>query len=159
MTSLAQLLTPTCIRLGADIASKKKALESLAQLLTETDAALDFDATFTALTAREKLGSTAIEHGVAIPHCRVDHCRQPRAAILTLRQGIDFDARDGCSTDILLALIVPTESTDEHLKILALLADTLQRQATRDAIRKSTDAAVLYHGLSQLEPRADQPIV
>ena len=82
---LAELLAPIRIQLCADVSSKKKALETLARLFAQSDSYLDQDQIFNALTAREKLGSTALEKGIAIPHCRIAGCQQPIAAVLTLK--------------------------------------------------------------------------
>ena len=110
MLTIPRILTADRICLQASVKSRKKALELCAGLLAQHDAKLDQDAILEALTAREKLGSTAMEKGLALPHCRVEHCSRPLAAIVTLSHSIDYDARDDRPVDILWALIVPAES-------------------------------------------------
>lgn len=149
--TLAQLLIPNRIQLNAEISSKKKALQEISRLFAESDNTLDQNLIFDALTDREKLGSTALEQGIAIPHCRINGCTQAQSAILTLRGGIDFDARDGQAVDLLWALIVPEQSTDEHLDILAQLAKTLSSAENCCKIRASRNAEELHQNLTALE--------
>ena len=147
---LDSLLVTGRIQLKASIASKKKSLQTLSRLFAENDNSLNQDLVFDAFTAREKLGSTALENGIAIPHCRFAACTTAQSAILTLDKGIDFDARDGKPVDLLWALIVPEESTEEHLAILALMAKILSQPALCQKIRQAGDANILKHMLSQL---------
>lgn len=154
--TLAQLLIPNRIQLNAEISSKKKALQEISRLFAESDNTLDQNLVFDALTDREKLGSTALEQGIAIPHCRISGCTQAQSAILTLRRGIDFDARDGQAVDLLWALIVPEQSTDEHLDILAQLAKTLSSADNCRKIRASRNAEELHQNLTALEKMTEQ---
>lgn len=148
---LDQLLKPKRIRLNANISSKKKALMALSTLFAESDSELDQNLVFDALTDREKLGSTALENGIAIPHCRFANCHRPQSAILTLTTGIDFDARDGQDVDLLWALIVPEQSTDEHLVMLALIAQTLSEADNCQQIRHAQDSDQLYQWFAKLD--------
>lgn len=148
---LAELLAPRRIKLCAEVSSKKKALETLARLFAQSDPSLDQDHIFNALTAREKLGSTALEKGIAIPHCRIAGCHQPVAAILTLKNGIDFDARDNIEVDIIWALIVPEQSNSDHLQILASLAGLLADKENCLQIRNCTDNNQLIDQLTDYE--------
>ena len=148
---LGNLLDTGRIQLNANLSSKKKSLETLSRLFAENDNSLDQDLVFDAFTSREKLGSTALENGIAIPHCRFSGCTQAQSAILTLDNGIDFDARDGKPVDLLWALIVPTESTDEHLAILALMAKILSQDPLCQKIRQASDASSLKQTLIQLD--------
>mgnify|MGYP000247625085 CR=1 FL=1 len=148
---LAELLAPLRIELGANISSKKKALETLAKLFAQSDAKLEQDAIFDALTAREKLGSTALEKGIAIPHCRIAGCQQPAAAVLTLQTGVDFDARDNTDVDLIWALIVPEQSNTDHLQILSSLARLLADDQNCLQIRSCTDSNQLLDQLEHYE--------
>lgn len=148
---LDQLLNPKRIHLNADITSKKKALMVLSSLFADNDSELNQNLVFDALTAREKLGSTALENGIAIPHCRFANCQKPQSAILTLSSGVDFDARDEQDVNLLWALIVPEQSTDEHLAILALIAQTLSDADNCQKIRHAQDPNNLYQWLAQLD--------
>lgn len=148
---LDSLLVTGRIQLKSSIVSKKKALQILSRLFAENNNNLNQDLVFDAFTAREKLGSTALENGIAIPHCRFPGCTQAQSAILTLDNGIDFDARDGKPVDLLWALIVPEESTEEHLAILALMAKILSQETLCKKIRQASDANALIQMLTQLD--------
>ena len=148
---LAELLAPRRIELCADVSSKKKALETLARLFAQSDPNLDQDEIFNALTAREKIGSTALEKGIAIPHCRIAGCQQPIAAVLTLKAGVDFDARDNTAVDIIWALIVPEQSDADHLQILASLAGVLSDDENCLSIRNCKDNHQLIDQLTHYE--------
>ncbi len=152
---LDQLLSPSRIQLGANISSKKKALQILSQLFANNDSSLDKNIIFDALTSREKLGSTAMDSGIAIPHCRIPQCKQAQAVILTLQQGVDYDSRDGLDVDILWALIVPEQSTDEHLAILAKLAEILSDPHNCEHIRRATDVNTLCNSICFLDNTQD----
>jgi PTS system nitrogen regulatory IIA component len=90
--------------------------------------------------SRERLGGTGIGHGVAIPHGRLKHGDRPRAAMIRLKQGVDFDAIDNEPVDLLFALVVPEQSTEEHLKILAMLAAMFQDAGFRQRLRQAGSA-------------------
>ena len=148
---LKELLTPERIQLNADITSKKKALQELSRLFAQNNNGLDSNLIFDALTAREKLGSTALEKGIAIPHCRIPNCTRPLSAILTLGMGIDFDARDDQPVDLIWALIVPEQSTEEHLNILSNLAQLLSMPDNCQKIRGCNNPDVLFNTIGALE--------
>ncbi len=120
---IPELLSPERIACEQNCSSKKRSLEILSKLLA--DALPDFTdgEIFDSLIGRERLGSTGLGNGVALPHGRVLGLKEPMAAFLVLSDGIDFDAIDGKPVDLLFALLVPEESTDEHLQILARLAE------------------------------------
>jgi PTS system nitrogen regulatory IIA component len=120
---IPELLTAERIACQQECSSKKRSLELLGKLLA--DALPDFTdgEIFDSLIGRERLGSTGLGNGVALPHGRVQGLKEPIAALLVLSAGIDFDAIDSKPVDLLFALLVPEESTDEHLQILARLAE------------------------------------
>ena len=136
----AELLVPDRVQCHADISSKKRALEVLAELISPSSSSLTSQDVFNCLVAREKLGSTGLGHGVAIPHGRMPDVEKPVGAVLTLEQGVDFDAPDRGAVDLIVGLIVPEESTDEHLHILSRLAEAFSDQKKVNAIRKATTA-------------------
>ena len=148
---LTELLAASRITANTSISSKKKALEHLAGLLAEDSDALDAIEVFDALAAREKLGSTGFGDGIAIPHARVPHCMSPRCALVTLAPAIDFDAIDRQHVDILWALIVPEQATDEHLAILAAVAELLGNDANRQAIRAARTGEQLLELVAQTQ--------
>ena len=146
--NLKNLVSPESVVCNADIASKKRALELLADLLAQqvnADQSLDI---FHQLTEREKLGSTALGHGIALPHARTEPCEQAVGAFIKLKQGIDFDSPDDIPTDLLFALMVPKEHTEEHLEILAGLASLFNDRQFRHNLREASNDAELYSSLT-----------
>lgn len=141
---IADLVREDRVCLDAGITSKKRALERLGELLARDDAVPSASLIFDALSARERLGSTGLGHGVAIPHGRMAEIDDPRVAVLRLEQGVDFEAIDHEPVDILIALIVPEESTGEHLDLLAQLARVLSQPDNIAALRRSADTPALY---------------
>jgi len=120
--STTELLNPERIAFQQDSSSKKRSLEVLSDLLAGAVPDYTQAEIFDSLVARGRLGSTGLGNGVALPHGRLRSLKQPIAALLTLKQGIDFDAIDRQPVDLLYALLVPESSDEEHLKILAQLA-------------------------------------
>jgi nitrogen PTS system EIIA component len=137
---LSEILSPECIQLDADVTSKKRALESASQLLADTDGTLSPRQVFDCLIAREKLGSTGLGHGVAIPHGRLPGLDKTIGVFLKLPKGVDFDAPDNEPVDLIFALLVPEESTEEHLQVLAKLAGHFNSANARDALRVDISA-------------------
>lgn len=119
---ISALLNPERVACHQDSSSKKRTLELLSQLLSSALPAYSEGELFDSLIGRERLGSTGLGHGVALPHGRIAGLSEPIAAFVTLQQGVDYDAVDNQPVDLLFALLVPAESTDEHLQILARLA-------------------------------------
>jgi PTS system nitrogen regulatory IIA component len=101
---------------------------------------LDAESIYRALLAREKLGSTAVGEGVAIPHSRDDHCGDAAGCLITLEEPIDFAAADGKAVDIVFVLLVPAEATQNHLNILAGLATALSNSDIRSTLRDAKTA-------------------
>lgn len=146
--NIANLLTPRHIRCGVTITSKKRSLELLAELLADPEDEPSARAVFESLVGRERLGSTGLGKGVALPHARVAGIAQPAAALVTLEKPIDFDALDHRPVDLLLALAVPEHSTDEHLRILATLAEMFSDRDLCDGLRASGSAEEAFELLS-----------
>jgi len=150
---MRDILSPNRISLKQNISSKKKAINHIADLFTaqlanDSEEFDDIHAVLVdALTAREKLGSTALEHGIAIPHCRISSCQQPQAAIVVLNKAIDFDARDQQLVDIIWALIVPEEAAETHLQILAAVVEQLSQPDFRQTLRLANDPLQLFETL------------
>ena len=134
----ADLLSPERVRCQVDISSKKRALELLSELISSSSDSLNSQDVFNCLVAREKLGSTGLGHGVAIPHGRMADVKDAVGAVLTLQSGVDFDAPDRKSVDLIVGLIVPEESTDEHLHILSRLAECFSEPEKVKAIRQAS---------------------
>lgn len=142
-TSLARYLDASRIILLKDASSKKRVFELLGELLSEGLDKVQATQVSLALQARERLGTTALGEGVAIPHCRITNIDEIRSAVIKLEQPVDFDAPDGEKVSLFYALLVPDEATDEHLKTLASLAEFLSEQKNRNQLRNCTSAKQL----------------
>lgn len=145
---LAQLISQDSVICNADVSSKKRALELLAELLAKASANVDAFDIFQHLTDREKLGSTSLGHGVAIPHARTSGSDKAIGAFIKLENGIDFDSPDNKPTDLLFALMVPEHYTDEHLEILSGLASCFSDEALCHNLRSSDTSKALYDRLT-----------
>lgn len=143
---LTDLITPERIACGVDAQSKKRALEQLSEIISNTEDTISSNDIFDSLLARERLGGTGVGHGVAIPHGRLKDNDHTLGAFIKLQQGVDYDAPDRQPVDLLFALLVPRESTDEHLQVLAQLAKMFSNQDFREKLR----AAVTREEIHQL---------
>jgi PTS system nitrogen regulatory IIA component len=143
------LITEERIRSRAEVTSKKRLLESLAVLLAPASDGLAPAEIFDRLNERERLGSTGLGSGVALPHARLGGIESAIGAFVQLRAGVDFDAPDDRPVDLAFALLVPQEANDVHLGLLAGLAsrfsDPELRRALRDAGRASDLLGLLRH--------------
>lgn len=141
---LQSILSPERTFWGASGTSKKRALLEASRLLAETIPQLTEDQIFDAIINREKLGSTALGNGIAIPHCRIENCAKTIGALLKLDTATDFESPDDKPVDLLFILLVPVESTDTHLETLAMLAGLFQNEEFCAALRRSTNSENLY---------------
>ena len=141
---LAGLLSTSRIRLNVAASSKKRMLEELAGLLSHNRSDLHRDTVFQVLNERERLGSTGIGDGIALPHGRLNGLTEPLAAVIRLRQALDFDAVDDGPVKLIVGLLVPANATEQHLDILASLADTFSKGEQRRAILRARDAQTLF---------------
>lgn len=139
-----ELLPAERVRTGVVVDDKAGLLDVLSLLLADGG---DAGPTHEALAARERLGSTGLGHGVAIPHGRCNTVTQARAAFVRLERPIDFGADDGVPVDLVAALIVPAHFTDQHLKLLAELAELFSDRAMTAALREAPDSTGLYAAL------------
>ena len=149
MLSLQNLLTLDCTQANLSASSRKRVLEEASELLAG-HYALDARGILDALLARERLGSTALGDGVAIPHCRLAGCAAPIGALLTLAEGIDYDAPDEVPVDLLFVLLVPEDAAEEHLQILATLARLFIDGGNRTALRGADDPQALFETMLRL---------
>ncbi len=147
MKLLSQILHPENILLDIPVSSKKRALEQIA-LLFENQQGLERAAVFDSLFARERLGSTGLGAGVAVPHGRIKDMSTPCAAFARLAQPVPFDAPDGQPVDLLLVLVVPEAATQQHLDILAEVAQCLSDIKIVEALRSQTDAMQIHRLLT-----------
>lgn len=142
---IESLLTLERTRSGQEAASKRGALELLSHIIAQDVSDIDADDLFRRFLARERLGSTGIGHGIAIPHCRISNTAGAVGALITLSQPIEFDSIDSEPVDILFAMLVPDEAHDEHLKNLAALASALTRNEFRQRLRDANDNPTLFN--------------
>ena len=142
---IEEFLTPEHSRSSVQGVSKKRILEYLSDFLSDCDGEASVaDAIYQNLIERERLGSTGIGHGVAVPHCRVAGCRKITGALLSLQDRIDFDAIDGEPVDLIFALVVPDEQNDEHLEALAAIAELMQEGSSRARLRAASSNRDLF---------------
>jgi PTS system nitrogen regulatory IIA component len=151
---LQTILTPERTLCGAAGESKKRVLESIAEFVAPAITELDADTIFTSLVTREKLGSTGIGNGIAIPHCRLPNCGKVIGALITLQNKVDFESIDDEPVDLLFVLLVPEQATDEHLQILASLARLFNEESFCAKLREAGDSKTLYD-LATFEQPAD----
>lgn len=131
--------------------SKKRLLELLSPLLVDDDDQIDEEDIFSCLLERERLGSTGIGRGVAIPHSRLEGVIEAKIAIVTLEEPIDFNAPDAMPVDIVFALLVPMEHNDEHLEILSQAANLFKNEQHCNAVRNAQTSAQLFNYLQNLD--------
>lgn len=143
---IADLLTPEHTYCNIDGVSKKRVLENLSMYLNDAGdvSGTDADAIYQKLLERERLGSTGIGSGVAVPHCRVPGCNRITGVLLKLSDQVDFDAIDSKPVDLIFALMVPQEHSDEHLQALASIAELMQSEEVRKRLRGAANNRDLY---------------
>lgn len=141
---LAEILNPARVVAGTVVTSKKRALEEMSKLLATGAATVTDGEIFTSLTQREKLGSTGLGHGVAIPHGRMSGVDSSIGALIRLKHPVDYDAHDGQTVDLMFGLVVPQAATDQHLKHLAAIAELFSDESFCKEARACTDDAALY---------------
>ncbi|HEY5644305.1 MAG TPA: PTS sugar transporter subunit IIA, partial [Pseudomonadales bacterium] len=142
MIDIRSILEKGCTKRGVTANSRKRLLEYASDLLADRYE-LPARQLFDELMSRERLGSTGLGDGVAIPHCRLP-CDRVHAACLTLAAPVDYDAIDGEPVDLVFVLVVPPEETSAHLEILAVLARLYGNADNRSSLRKSTSDDDLY---------------
>jgi PTS system nitrogen regulatory IIA component len=138
-------------RIGCQVeaGSKKKALELLSNLLADAAPGLTQDGIFDRLLERERLGSTGLGHGIALPHARIRNIDQAYGAFIQLTDGVEFDAIDNRPVDLLFALLVPEAATQEHLQLLATLAEMFSNQEFCAGLRQATTSGDLLKQLTE----------
>ncbi len=144
-----RILAPERICCAAEADSKKRALQIASQQLVQGLEAINPIEVLEAFVTRERLGSTGIGHGVAIPHVRFAGIESTRAAFVQLQKGVDFEAADGQEVDLLFAMLMPDNSEDaqaniEHLEVLAVLAQLFNDEDFCREARERCDGETLY---------------
>tara|TARA_R110001592_G_scaffold363371_1_gene685690 strand:+ start:310353 stop:310811 length:459 start_codon:yes stop_codon:yes gene_type:complete len=141
---LNEILSPARTICHAPGISKKRLFETIARVISDDQPSLVYDEVLGQLIAREKLGSTGLGQGIAIPHCRVDACPEPLGTLVTLEQAIDFDAPDDKPVDLLFALLVPGEAHQQHLDILANVARLFSQGSFCQQLRAAKNSDELF---------------
>lgn len=143
MNLISNILPPENIILDAESTSKKRVFEQ-AGILFENQLQIARSQVFDSLFAREKLGSTGLGQGVAIPHGRVKGLRDAVAAFFKVQSPIPFDAPDGLPVSLIFVLLVPERATDMHLQILGELAQMFSDKDFREQLQSSNDPAAIH---------------
>jgi PTS system nitrogen regulatory IIA component len=152
--NIADLLTARRVICNRSVTDKKRVLELLGELIADNQSEFTVRQVCDSLSEREQLGSTGLGRGVALPHGRLGHGRQAIGAFVKLKQGVNFDAIDRQPVDLVFGLLVPEHFTDEHLKILAYLADMFSDQAFCEQLRGADSDRALFERLLQWKPTA-----
>jgi len=146
---ISEILSPERVVTRTGLNSKKTALESLAGLISSSDPVLTQSEVFESLIAREKLGSTGLGHGIALPHGRRKGGNQTIGAFMQLQNGVPYDAIDQKPVDLFFALLVPEESTEEHLQILSRLSKIFSDAEVVTTIRDCESTETIFNILAR----------
>lgn len=153
MNRISKLLTARDIVLDVPATSKKRLLEHAA-LLFENEHRLERNKVFDSLFARERLGSTGLGQGVAIPHGRIKGLKAAAGAMIRVSNAIPFDAPDGQNVNLIFVLLVPERATDEHLQILSELAQMFCDKPFREKLLGAATPAEMLQLITAWEPNA-----
>ena len=151
MTNIAKILPLANVLLDLEVSSKKRAFEQ-AGLLFENNCSIARSTVSENLFARERLGSTGLGHGVAVPHGRIKGLKAPIAAFVRLAEPIPFESPDGQPVSLLIFLLMPDHVTQQHLEILSEIAEMLSNDAFRETLNSETDTSVIYEKIVSWQP-------
>lgn len=144
MNLISKILPAENVILDADSTSKKRVFERVG-ILFENSRQIARSQVFDSLFAREKLGSTGLGQGVAIPHGRIKGLRDAVAAFVKTQAPIPFDAPDGQAVNLIFVLLVPERATDLHLQLLGELAQMFSGKSFREQLQASNDVAAIHN--------------
>lgn len=153
MNLIAKLLPVANVIIDADLTSKKRVFEQ-AGLLFENNGGIARSLVFDSLFAREKLGSTGLGQGIAIPHGRIKGLKAAAGAVVRVAAGVPFDAPDGLPVRLIFVLLVPERATDEHLQILSELAQMFCDKPFREQLLSAATAEELHRLITAWESNA-----
>lgn len=142
MNPLLNILSASQVLLDLDAGSKKRVFEQ-AGMLFESHLGIARSTVFDSLFAREKLGSTGLGQGIAIPHGRIKGLKQAAGAFIRLSEPVPFDSPDGRPVNMLFVLLVPEQATEQHLQILSELAQRFAERTFRESLSTATDPAAV----------------
>lgn len=152
MTKLAKILQPNNVVLDLEVSSKKRAFEQVG-LIFENNCGIARSNVSDNLFARERLGSTGLGHGVAVPHGRIKGLKAPLAAFVRLAEPIPFESPDGQPVKLLIFLLIPDHVTQQHLEILSEIAEMFSDDAMRTALCTDADHASVHQRIVSWEPQ------
>ncbi len=153
MNLISKLLPPQNVLLDLEVSSKKRVFEH-AGLVFENNHNIARSQVFDSLFAREKLGSTGLGQGVAIPHGRIKGLKEALGVMIRTREAIAFDAPDALPVNLIFVLLVPERATDLHLQILSELAQMFSDKTFRDQLLGAPSAEAVHRLIAEWEPRA-----
>ena len=151
MNQIASLLQADRIVLDLDVGTKARLFDAVGALF-ERDAGLACSAVSASLAAREKLGSTGLGQGIAIPHGRIRGLTRAIGGFARLSHGIEFEAPDGKPVTQVFVLLVPEHATDQHLQLLSELAQMFSERAFRERLAQAVDAGALERVFAEWQP-------
>jgi nitrogen PTS system EIIA component len=151
MKLTSNLLRPGHVVIDLDVASKKRVFEQVG-LLFENSQQISRGVVFDSLFSRERLGSTALGHGIAIPHGRVKGLREATGAFVRTKNPIPFDAPDGKPVTLIFVILVPEHATEHHLQILGELAQMFSDADFRAALEQCESVEKAHRILTQWTP-------
>jgi PTS system nitrogen regulatory IIA component len=151
MTNLAKILSADNIVLDLEVSSKKRAFEQ-AGLIFENNCGIARSMVSDNLFARERLGSTGLGHGVAVPHGRIKGLKAPLAAFVRLQDAIPFESPDGQPVKLLIFLLIPDHVTQQHLEILSEVAEMFSDETLRNYLSTDPDVASVYARIVAWQP-------
>jgi PTS system nitrogen regulatory IIA component len=151
MNLITPLLNPANVLADVEASSKKRLFEQAGQLF-QASHGVTANEVFESLFSREKLGSTALGYGIAIPHGRIKHLKETASAFIRLKSPIEFDAPDRQPVDLVFFLLAPAAATEVHLQILGELAAMFSDEGMRARLRAETDSAGLHKLISEWTP-------
>src|SRR5687767_4133211 len=153
MSLVAKILPPSHVSLDLQVSSKKRLFEQ-AGLMFENLDGIARSLVFESLFARERLGSTGLGQGVAIPHGRIKGLKEALGALLRLAQPVPFDAPDANPVSLVFVLLVPEKATEKHLQLLSELAQMFSDKPLRESMALAPDAAALHQLVTSWQPDA-----
>ena len=153
MNRVSRLLPQAHVLLGLDVSSKKRLFEQIG-LLFENSRQIPRSRVFDSLFEREKLGSTGLGFGVAIPHGRIKSIKEPVCAFVRTEAPVAFEAPDGQPVNLVFAMLVPEHATEAHLEILSELAQMFSESAMRDRLAAAPDAQAAHRLITEWSPYA-----
>ncbi len=148
--TVSTLLSPKTIFLDTEISSKKKLLELIANIVADMTK-LSESSIYNNLLNRERLGSTGLGQGFAVPHARLNDLDKTTACFFRLKEAVNFEAPDNRPVDLVFTIIIPEEATEEHLLILSSLARIFSREEICDAIRNAANKDEIAQSIQSAE--------